>query len=61
MQERVRGLFGELQQASERDDFVEIDGGREMEVVERDVLKAVEARMGAVGRSGEALRTVLPW
>jgi len=61
MQERVRGLFGELQQASERTDFVEIDGGRALDAVEKDVLQAVEARMGVVGASGEGLRTVQPW
>lgn len=61
MQERVRGLFGELQQASERDDFVEIDGGRALDVVEQEVQMAVEARISAVGTSGEGLRTVQPW
>ena len=61
MQERVRELFGELQRASERTDFVEIDGGRSLDVVEKDVLQAVEARMGAVIASGEGLRTVQPW
>jgi len=61
MQERVRGLFGELQQASERSDFVEIDGGRSLDEVEKEVLKMVEARISAVGTSGESLRTVQPW
>jgi len=61
MQERVRGLFGELQKASEKEDFIEIDGGRALDEVERDVLKAVEARMGAVRASGKGLRTVQPW
>jgi dTMP kinase len=61
MQERVRTLFGELQSAAEREDLVEVDGGRSPDEVEADVLNAVEERIAGVEESKKPLRVVEPW
>lgn len=62
MQERVRGLFDELQRHhDERADIVEVNGGASLDEVEAAVLQVVEARLELVAKSGRSLALIQPW
>ena len=61
MQDRVRKLFGELQQSPEKEDFVTIDAGKSMAEVADDVLDAVLAVASRVDSANTPLRFVEPW
>lgn len=61
MQDRVRELFEFLRTGPEKDDFVVVDGGKTLENVHRDVLRAVKAVINRVDIEEHALRHVEPW
>lgn len=61
MQARVKNLFNELQKHSEGQDFIEIDGGKDLDEVEAAVLEAVEGRIRTVEESNKALGVIEPW
>jgi len=61
MQERVRGLFADLQMHTEGAEIVEVDGGASLDNVEKDVLRAVQTRIENVVKSGKPLALVEPW
>jgi dTMP kinase len=61
MQDRVRELFAELQNAPEKGDFVRIDAGKSMEDVEEAVWKAAMDVFKTVDKANEPLRVVESW
>ncbi|KAF1991142.1 thymidylate kinase [Aulographum hederae CBS 113979] len=61
MQDRVRELFGELQAAPEKDDFVKVDGGQSLEKVQDTVLSSVLGVFQKVNAELTPLRTVEAW
>lgn len=61
MQDRVRELFGVLRQSAEKDDFVVVDGGQALDVVEGQVLEVALAAMRKVEQIQSPPRRVAPW
>ncbi|KAF2090700.1 thymidylate kinase [Saccharata proteae CBS 121410] len=61
MQDRVRQMFGELQRAQEKDDFVRIDGGQSLEEVERRIWQLVLEVVKGVDEESRPVRFVQPW
>ncbi|KAB8360750.1 hypothetical protein FH972_024483 [Carpinus fangiana] len=62
IQDRVRELFVQLQSVEpEKQDFVRIDAGQDLEEVAEDVWEAVQKVFKRVDLHGEALRVVEPW
>ncbi|WPH03881.1 Hypothetical protein R9X50_00676400 [Acrodontium crateriforme] len=62
MQDRVRGLFGEMRiHEDEKDDIVVIDAGKDIETVEKCVQEAVRVAIERVDSGDRPLRRVQPW
>jgi dTMP kinase len=60
MQDRVRELFGELQQSPEKSDFLRIDAGKSMQEVEEAIWSATMNVFRRVEEANEPLCTVQP-
>lgn len=62
MQDRVRQLFAEMQQAAhDQDDFVKIDAGASLGEVEERVMKAVREVCEKIDNQNHPLRRCEPW
>ncbi|KAF2205613.1 thymidylate kinase [Delitschia confertaspora ATCC 74209] len=61
MQVRVRELFDAFLESPDKDDFVRIDAGGEVELVQGDVRRAIEKVMREVDERKMPLRFVEPW
>jgi dTMP kinase len=61
MQDRVRELFGELQQSPEKADFCRIDAGKSVQEVEEAIWKTTMDVFRRVEDGKEPLHTVQPW
>lgn len=61
VQDRVRELFKQLREFSEKDDFAVVDGGHSLLVVEEAIIHAVNQATQAVDREQRPLRRVSPW
>jgi dTMP kinase len=61
MQDRVRELFETLMQRKEGEDFVRINAGSSLEVVQRKVREEVDRCIETVDKGNMPLRTVEEW
>jgi dTMP kinase len=62
MQDRVRDLFKVfMEREQEKEDFVKVDGGRQVEEVQEEVRKVAREVIEKVEREGRPLRSVEPW
>lgn len=61
MQDRVRELFGELQQSPEKSDFFRIDAGKSVQEVEDEIWSATMDVIRKVDQTNEPLGSVQPW
>jgi dTMP kinase len=61
MQDRVRDLFHTLMESPENEDFVRIDGGASLDLVQDSVRTAVAKTIAEVDEKSLPLRFVQPW
>jgi len=61
MQDRVRELFGELQQSPEKDEFIQVDAGKTMREVEDAIWKATMKTFERTDAANKPLGVVQPW
>jgi dTMP kinase len=62
MQDRVRDLFKVfMEREQEKEDFVKVDGGRQVEEVQEEVRKVAREVIERVERERRPLRSVEPW
>jgi dTMP kinase len=62
MQDRVRDLFKVfMEREQEKEDFVKVDGGRQVEEVQEEVREVAREVIERVERERRPLRFVEPW